>query len=801
MTTRPTYIGAHVARVEDDRLLAGRARFVADVSLPGMLEAAFYRSPLPHALIEGVDAREAMQIRGVEGVFTAADMTEVAPFPDFDKYARPVRIFAMARDKVRYVGAPIAVVVAPDRYEAEDARDLLVVDLEPLDPVASVDDALAAGAPLLYPEWPDNVVIDFPVANPEAIAEFDGRMTISGRYEVGRHAGVPMETRGVVAEFREGRLTVWTSTQFPHIARTMLSYCLPLDETDIRVIVPDVGGGFGVKAEFYVEEVTIAWLAMKLGRPVRWIEDRREHLVATCHARDLVLDLEAAVDDEGRFHAVRGMAIQDLGAAEMYPYGFSPAFTAIGHITGPYRIPHQSVGLLVVATNKTPCGAYRGFGIPEAAFAIERLMDKAAGRLGLDRHEIRRRNLIGQEDIPYTTSAGAVVDSGSHREAFEETVRLTSERLERWREKLGDDPRVRVGSGVINYIEGVTPTYFMTSGHWTGFDSCTIRINPDGTVVVAVGVSTSGQGLESMLTTLAAEALGVRRDQVRVVMGDTDRTPYGLGSWGSRSTNVASGALRIASDLLLDKAILIAAHVMEASPEDIEAYGGSFTVRGSPGPSVTWQQVATAANIRTLDLPEGVDPGLEATATYDPPGIEHIPDEYGRVNAAATYTNASHAAIVSVDIGTGQVRVLEYIVAHDCGTVINPQIVRGQVVGGIAQGIGGALLEKLHYDEWANPLSTSFLDYHLPTTTEIPNMVVRHFESPAPEMPWGAKGAGEAGIIGPAPAIAAAIEEALSDYGIAEITRTPITAPCVLGLIGRSDSHLGESGSRKQRSR
>ena len=784
MTTRPTYIGAQVARVEDDRLLSGAGRFVADVSLPGMLDASFYRSPLPHALIEGVDATDVMGIPGVEGVFTAADMTEVAPFPDFDKHARPVRMFAMARDKVRYVGAPIAVVVAPDRYEAEDARDLLVVDLEPLDPVASVDDALAAGAPLLYPEWPDNVVIDFPVANPEAIAEFDGRMTVSGRYEVGRHAGVPMETRGVVAEFRERRLTVWTSTQFPHIARTMLSYCLPLDEMDIRVIVPDVGGGFGVKAEFYVEEVTIAWLAMKLGRPVRWIEDRREHLVAACHARDLVLDLEAAVDDQGRFHAVRGMAIQDLGAAEMYPYGFSPAFTAIGHITGPYRIPHQSVGLLVVATNKTPCGAYRGFGIPEAAFAIERLMDKAAGRLGLDRDEIRRCNLIGQEDIPYTTSAGAVVDSGSHREAFEETVRLTSERLERWREKLGDDPRVRVGSGVINYIEGVTPTYFMTTGHWTGFDSCRIRINPDGTVVVAVGVSTSGQGLESMLTTLAAEALGVRPDQVRVVMGDTDRTPYGLGSWGSRSTNVASGALRIASGLLLDKAILIAAHLMEASPEDIDAYGGSFTVRGSPGPSVTWQQVATAANIRTLDLPEGVDPGLEATATYDPPGIEHIPDEYGRVNAAATYTNASHAAIVSVDIGTGQVRVLDYIVAHDCGTVINPQIVRGQVVGGIAQGIGGALLEKLHYDEWANPLSTSFLDYHLPTTTEIPNMVVRHFESPAPEMPWGAKGAGEAGIIGPAPAIAAAVEEAMGgSSAMAEITRTPITAPYVLSLI------------------
>ena len=783
VTARPTHIGAQVARVEDDRLLSGGARFAADIALPGMVEAAFYRSPLPHARIVGVGIGDALDVPGVSGPFTARDMTDVSPYPDFDEHARPVGIFPLARERVRYAGAPIAVMVAEDRYRAEDACDLLDVDLDPLDPVATTDAALTPGAPLLYPDWPDNLVVDFPVDNPDANAEFDGRMTVSGRYEVRRHTGVPMETRGVVAEYREGRLTVWSTTQFPHIARTMLSYCLPLDENDIRVIVPDVGGGFGVKAEFYPEEVTIPWLAMRLGRPVRWIEDRREHLLATCHARDLVLDLEAAVDEDGRFRAVRGMAVQDMGAGEMYPFGYSPAYTAIGHITGAYRIPHQSVGLLAVVTNKTPCGAYRGFGIPEATFAIERLMDKAADRLGIGRNEIRRRNLIGQDDIPYTTSAGAIVDSGSHREAFEETVRVTAERAEHWRAAMGDDPRIRVGSGVVNYIEGVTPSYFMTTGHWTAFDSCSVRVNPDGTVVVSVGVSTSGQGLESMLTTLTAEALGVRREQVRVVMGDTDRTPYGLGSWGSRSTNVASGALRIASDLLLDKATRIAAHLLEASPEDIEAHDGALSVRGSPGASVTWQQVATAANIRTVDLPKGVEPGLEASATYEPPGIEHFPDEFGRVNAAATYTNASHAAVVSVDTGTGQIKMLEYIVAHDCGTVINPQIVRGQVVGGVAQGIGGALLEQLHYDEWGNPQSTSFLDYHLPGATEIPTMQVLHFESPAPAMPWGAKGAGEAGIIGPGPAIAAAVEDALSGKGIAEITRTPITAPYVLSLL------------------
>ncbi len=795
MTSRPSHIGAHVARVEDDRLLSGGARFVADVSLPGMLDAAFYRSPLPHALIESVDTADAMGLPGVAGAFTADDMTDVSPFPDFDRNARPVAIFPLARGRVRYVGAPIAVVVAHDRYEAEDARDLVSAELEPLDPAVSVDEALAADAPLLYPEWPDNIVIQSAVTNPDAMAAFEGRTTVSGRYQVGRHAGVPMETRGVAAEYRDGRLTVWTSTQFPHIARTMLSYCLPLDETDIRVIAPDVGGGFGVKAEFYTEEVTIPWLAMRLGRPVRWIEDRREHLISACHARDLTLDLEAAVDGDGRFRAVRGMAIQDLGAAEMYPYGFSPAFAAVSQITGPYRIPHQSVGVIAVATNKTPCGAYRGFGIPEAVFAMERLMDKAADRLRIDRREIRRRNLLDSDDLPYRTSSGAIVDSGSHRQAFEETARLTSESLDRWQARLAHDPHVRLGSGVVSYIEGVTPSYFATSGHWTSFDSCSVRMNPDGTAVVSVGVSTSGQGLESMLTSLAAEALGVGRDQVRIVMGDTDRTPYGLGSWGSRSTNVASGALREAADVVMDKATRIAAHLMEASPDDITVQDGRFSVRGTPGASVTWRDVATVANIRTIDLPEGVKPGMQATASYEPPGIEHHPDEFGRLNGCATYTNASHGAVVSVDVGTGKVRVLEYIVAHDCGTVINPQIVRGQVVGGIAQGIGGALLEKLHYDEWGNPMSTSFLDYHLPTATEIPNMVVRHFQSPAPAMPWGAKGSGEAGIIGPAPAIASAVEEALSDLGVAEITRTPITAPHVLSLVTSSVS----AGRREER--
>ena len=532
----------------------------------------------------------------------------------------------------------------------------------------------------------------------------------------------------------------------------------------------------------------IPWLAMKLGRPVRWIEDRREHMMSAGQARDLVLDLEAAVDETGRFLAIRGTAIQNMGSGEMYPYGYSPAYTAIGHITGPYRIPHQSVGMKAVVTNKTPAGAYRGFGIPEAVFATERLMDKAAGLLGMSRDEVRRLNLIDHDDLPYTTAAGAVLDSGSHREAFEATQAEMETRLGHWRAVHGGDPNVRIGAGLINYIEGVTPSYFGTTANWTAFDSCAIRINPDGTAVVSVGVSTFGQGLESMLLTVAAETLGMATDDIRIVMGDTDRSPYGLGSWGSRGTNVSTGALLEAAAPLIDKGRKIAAHLLEAAEEDLELADGGFTVRGSPEASITWQRIATVANIRTMDLPEGVEPGTESVATYDPPGVEHTTDQYGRANMSATYTNSSHAAVVSVDVTTGVVKVLEYILAHDCGTVINPQIVRGQAAGGAAQGIGGVLYEEFHYDDEGNPLSTSFLDYHMPTAMEIPVFNMLHFETPAPHMPFGAKGAGEAGIVGPAPAVASAVEDALSEYGIAHIDRTPITPEYVLALLDGASS-------------
>jgi carbon-monoxide dehydrogenase large subunit len=449
--------------------------------------------------------------------------------------------------------------------------------------------------------------------------------------------------------------------------------------------------------------------------------------------------------------------------------------------TGPYRIPVGEVSVSCVVTNKTPSGAYRGFGIPEMCFALERLVEDAARSVGADPVETRRKMLLRPEDMPYTLPSGARIDSGSHLEAFERAVELGEAALQRARATHGDDPSVRVAVGYASYVEGVAPTYFGTTGHWTSHDACTIRVEPDGGVVVSVGVSTAGQGLQTMVATLAADALGVSMDDVTVVMGDTDRTPYGLGGWGSRSTVIGGGAILKAAGAVRDKVLLIGAHLLEAAPEDVVLEGGRVAVVGTDR-GVSLAEVSTVAQVRTVDLPPGVEPGLEVTATYNPPGLEHRPDERGRMNGAATYTNATHAAVVKVDVETGVVEILDYVVAHDCGTLINPIIVDGQVHGGVAQGIGGALYEHLIYGPEGQPLASSFMDYLLPSATEIPDMRIEHFESPAPEMPLGVKGAGEAGTIGPPAALANAVAGALEEFGV-DITETPMTPAAIRRLL------------------
>ncbi|HEX5147238.1 MAG TPA: xanthine dehydrogenase family protein molybdopterin-binding subunit, partial [Conexibacter sp.] len=659
--TRPSLVGVRVPRLEDDRLVTGRGRYLADVKLPRMLDAAIVRSQVPHATVRGMDASAALAMDGVRGVFCGADLAEggVETVPDYFDWAQAVRQFPLCNPRVRWVGAPLAVVVAEDRYLAEDAAELVRMDLDPLPTVGTMEESSASDAPRLYDEWPDNCVVDAPIHSAGADEAFARLRVVGGTWFQQRHAAVPMEPRGVAASFEDGRLTVWTSTQFPYISRGMLSSVLGLPERSIRVIAPDVGGGFGSKAQVYPEEYLIPWLAIRTGRPVRWVEDRYEHMISSCHARDVRMELEAAVNDDGTIEALRGTIHQDLGAAEMYPNGYAPAFVAVAAMTGPYRIPHQAIGVKGWATNKTPSGAYRGFGLPEGCFAMDRMIDKIGRELAIDPVELRRRMILRPDEVPYETASGARIDSGSHLQAFEQAV-AEGERL--LAEERAKDPGARIGVGYTSYVEGVAPSYYPTSGNWTSQDSCDLRFDPDGGVTVAVGVCAYGQGLKTMMATLVAEELAIPLEQVRVVMNDTDTSSYGLGSFGSRSSVVAAGAITQAAEELRAKGARIAAHMLEAAPEDVQLGDNGFQVRGSAERAVGWEQVATAALIRTLDLPPETTPGLEARATYQPPGLEDEPRPDGRMNGASTYTNATHAAIVRVDEQTGIVKVLRYVV-------------------------------------------------------------------------------------------------------------------------------------------
>jgi len=641
--------------------------------------------------------------------------------------------------------------------------------------------AMAPDAPRLFEEWPDNLMVDVGPRNPDVERLLSTSRVVRGRFAIQRHAAVPIETRASLAEYRMGSLTMWTTAQSPHITRTTLSYVLPIPERNIRVIAPDVGGAFGCKCHVYPEEVLVCWLAKRLERPVRWTEDRGEHMTSTAHSRDHVIEVEAALGDDGTFTAIRTRIVQDVGSGELFFPGHNPSFVASGHMTGPYRIAHAESRVTCVVTNKTPSGAFRGFGIPEAVFAVERMVEKAAKETGTDPVELRRKMLVRPEDLPYVTATGGVLDSGSFVESFERAVELGRKAEQRARSSE-QGVGARIGVGYAAYIEGTAPTYFGTTGHWTSHDACTIRVEPDGGVVVSVGVTTTGQGTTTMVATLAADALGIPRDDVKVQIGDTDLCPYGLGGWGSRSTVIGGGAVLKAAAIVREKALRIAGHVLEAAPEDLVIDDGLIHVRGSTRPSVTMADVGRTAWVRTVDLPPDIEPGLEAAATYDPPGLEHFPDELGRMNGAATWANATHAAVVRVGLDDGRVDLLEYAVVHDCGPLINPQIVEGQVVGGVAQGIGGTLLEHLVYSEEGQPIATTFMDYLIPTASEIPPLQVEHLESPSPSMPLGVKGAGEGGIIGPPAAIANAVGNALAEFGI-EIDTMPITPASIRAAL------------------
>jgi aerobic carbon-monoxide dehydrogenase large subunit len=780
---RQRYIGSREPRIEDDVLLTGRATFVADVRLPGMLELAVVRSQLAHARIAQVDVDQARTMPGVHLVGLASDLDDVQSFPDFMSWARPVSHFALASDRVRHVGEAVAFVVADSRYLAEDAIEAIAVDYDMLPVVASLEDALADGAPRLYDDWPDNLITDVPSPRMEGLDEvFATHRVVRGRYVSHRHSGIPIETRGAVAEWRSGRLTLWTSQQSPHIERTILSRVLGLPESQIRVVAPAVGGAFGVKCHIYPEDVLACWAAMRLERPVRFIEDRYEHMISTNHARDQVHELEAAIRDDGVIEALRVRIVQDIGSGQIWYTGVCPSFVSGAVCTGPYRILLRDLRVQCAVTNKTPSGAYRGFGVPEMVFALECLIEDIARDRGVDSRELRRKMLISGGELPYKTPGGAILDSGSFEAAFERASDLLDTALEAARNRYSGDPTVRIGAGLATFWEGTVPSYYGTTGYFYGQDSASIRVEPEGSVVVAVGTTTCGQGVPTYVATIAADLLGVPRESVRVQIGDTDTCPYGLGGWGSRSAVMAGGAVSMAADEIRSKALLIAAHLLEADVDDLEIDDGRFHIRGSTMRSVSWADVATVAQIRIVDLPPDVAPGLDAHAIYHPPTLEHGPNEKGEWNAAVGIVNATHVAVVKVDLDSGVPEIVYYGVVHDCGPLVNPVIVDGQVIGGVAQEVGGTFYEHFVYDEDGQPLAVNFVDYLVPTAAEVPEIEVVHFETPSPNTALGLKGSGEGGTCGVPAALTIAVNDALREFDV-RFDELPITPTRIRAAI------------------
>ncbi len=746
-----------------------------------MLHAAFLRSPYPHARIESIDSSAATAMPGVHAVLTGADLPEdLGAQPNTHLFGeRETPYYALARERVRYAGEPVAVIVAESPYVAEDARDEIVVDWEPLPSVGDAELAVADGAPLVWPDrdWPDNVCGTFETEMGNVDQAFDeADVVVTESYRIQRQFACSLEGRGVLAEWDQNvdELTIWTSSQIVHIVRDLLSAVLGLPEHRIRVLVPRIGGGFGAKFHFYPEETAVALAARATGRPVRWVEDRLESFLATVHAREQRVRISMAARDDGTIIGVKGDLIGDMGAA-MHTVGYGPLWLTAVMLTSVYEIPSARVRARAVVTNKTPLGSYRGWGQPQANFVVERTVDRLAEELGIERVELRRRNFIPPERLP-RKSLHHTLDSGDYRACLDRAMELVAER--RWYERQAElrEQGRHVGIGISFYTENsaLGPSRMINEGgvQQGGYDIARVRVEPGGEVTLYTGLCEMGQGLTTALAQVCADNLGVHPDQINVVHGDSSQVPYtGYGTGASRGAAVGGAAVMKAAGSAREKVLRIAGHMLEANPADLEAEDGRIFVRGTPSASVTMADVGRAAYIRAIELPDGEDPGIEAVEAFDPPQF--------------AWPYGANVAVVEVDVETGEVSFLDYLYVHDCGTIVNPAIVEGQIQGGVAQGIGAALFEALPYDEEGQPLFATFMEYVLPTAAELPRLVMEHQHTPSPNIPGGMKGVGEAGAIGSPAAVVAAIEDALAPYG-ARITETPVTPAAIVAMVARA---------------
>ena len=780
------YVGQRIKRTEDPRLIQGLGHYVDDVSLPETLHVTFLRSMYAHARIKSIDTSEASHAPGVVAVYTGKDVAaKVGPVPC--AAALPgLKIpdyRVLATDHVVFVGQPIAVVVARDKYSARDAIDLIMVDYEELPAAVDVEEA-AKGGPLVYEEYGDNIAYKLTAGEGDidaALASSD--RVVKQRIVHQRLAPIAMEPRGVLARYFPGEqeLTIWSSTQIPHLLRTQLALMIGMPENKLRVITPEVGGGFGSKLNVYAEEALIGWISIQLGKPVKWIEGRRENIQATIHGRGQVGYVEIGCNSDGTITGLKYDVFADLGAYHQLLTPAIPTLTGL-MLSGSYKIPAIQINVTGVFTNKMATDAYRGAGRPEATYVVERAVDLVAAELGMDTVDVRRKNFPAPDEFPFKTATGLFYDSGDYEGALKKALDMADYKNLREEQKRAREQGRLIGIGVSTYVEicALGPSQAMPAGGW---ESATVRIEPTGAVTVLTGASPHGQGQETSFAQIAADELGVDLNAVTVIHGDTSIVQYGIGTFGSRATAVGGTAVFVAIEKLKEKATNIAAHMLKTDAANVVFKEGRFTKQAAKaasmgagaklepepdapvgeapagalpepetdGKGVTIQDVALAAHI-AREIPPGSEPGLSATYFFEPTNF--------------TFPFGTHIAVVEVDRETGDIKFLRYVAVDDCGKVINPMLVDGQVQGGIVQALGQAMYEEIVYDEQGQLVTGTLMDYAVPKAVMIPWLELERTETPSPVNPLGVKGVGEAGTIGATPAIVNAIVDALSPFGI-----------------------------------
>jgi carbon-monoxide dehydrogenase large subunit len=776
------YVGQRVKRTEDPRLIKGLAHYVDDISLPGTLHVAFVRSYLAHAKINSIDTSAAESAPGVIAVYTGKDVAEkVGPVPCAgalpDLKVPDHRV--LATNKVYFVGHPVAAVVATDRYTARDAADLIIVDYEDLPVVTDVEQA-AAGGPVIHDAFSDNIAYRLTSGEGDIDAAFSAAdRTVKQRILHKRLAPIAMEPRGVLARYFPGEeeLTLWSSTQIPHLMRTQVALMIGMPENKLRVITPEVGGGFGSKLNVYAEEALLGWISMQLGKPVKWIETRRENIQATIHGRGQVGDIEVAFKNDGTLTGLRYSVFADLGAYHQLLTPAIPTLTGL-MLSGAYKIPAIQMNITACFTNKMATDAYRGAGRPEATYVVERALDLVAAELGMDAAEVRRKNFPAPDEFPFHTATGLDYDSGDYEAALNKAQQIAGYAELREKQKKARDEGRLIGIGISTYVEicALGPSQAMPAGGW---ESATVRIEPTGKVTILTGASPHGQGQETSFAQIAADELGVHINDVTVIHGDTGVVQYGIGTFGSRATAVGGTAVFVAIQKLKEKAHKIATHILKADASRVAFEGGKFSRQKAaasaagtsepvlpvgqapagalPDPdtegksSLTLQEIALEAHI-AKNLPPDTEPGLSATYFFEPKNF--------------TFPFGTHIAVVEVDRETGDINFLRYVAVDDCGRVINPMLVDGQVHGGIVQSIGQAMYEEVVYDEQGQLITGTLMDYAVPRASHIPDFELDRTETPSPVNPLGVKGVGEAGTIGATPAIVGAIVDALAPFGV-----------------------------------